>query len=89
MAKFTYNNTKNTSISYIFFKLNCSFHLKVLYNKDLNLCSKSKTPDKLVAKLRKLMTVSKKTTNILQNFKSVTIINMQNLEAIFQIIKFG
>lgn len=37
MAKFVYINTKNTSTSYIFFKLNCGFHFRASYIKEVNL----------------------------------------------------
>lgn len=57
MAKFAYNNTKNTSIGYTSFKLNSDFYLWVSYKKDVNPCSKSKVVDILAAKLRKLLNV--------------------------------
>lgn len=31
MVIFTYNNTKNTSISYILFELNCEYYVRVFY----------------------------------------------------------
>ena len=38
MAKFAYNNIKNTSISYTSFELNCDFYPQTFYKKDVNLC---------------------------------------------------
>lgn len=37
MAKFTFNNAKNTSISNVPFELNCGFHFEAFYKKDINL----------------------------------------------------
>ena len=36
IIKSDYNNNKNTSISYIIFKLNYSYYLYILYNKNFN-----------------------------------------------------
>ena len=52
MAEFAYNNAKNTSTSYTSFKLNCGFHLRVSYKKDVNPHSKLKTIDQLATKLK-------------------------------------
>ena len=57
MAKFTYNNTKNASTSYILFKLNCSYYLRISYEEEVSSCSKFKSIDKLSAKLRELMII--------------------------------
>lgn len=42
MAKFIYNNTKNVNISHISFNLNCGYHSRTLYKKNIDLKSKSK-----------------------------------------------
>ena len=60
MAEFVYNNAKNASTSHMSFKLNCGYHLCVLFKEDTNFCSRSKTADKLFAKLQKLITVCRK-----------------------------
>lgn len=52
MAKFTYNNTKNTSTSYTCFKLNCSYQPNVFIEKDIKPYSGLKTADTLIAKLQ-------------------------------------
>ena len=57
MAEFAYNNTKNTSISYTSFELNCGYHPRIFVEKDTNLHSRSKFADKLLAELQNLMTV--------------------------------
>ena len=57
MAEFAYNNAKNASTGYISFKLNCEYHPYVSYEKDLDLCSKSRTAKELFSKLQELMTV--------------------------------
>ena len=60
MAEFAYNNVKNTSMGYTPFELNCGFYPPASYHKDVNLCSRSKSVNKLANELRKLMTVYKK-----------------------------
>ena len=57
MVEFAYNNTKNASISYTFFKLNYGYYLYISYKKDLNPHSKLKTAKKLSSKLQNLMAV--------------------------------
>ena len=57
MAKFAYNNAKNASISYTFFKLNCGYYSRVFYEKDLDLRSKSRTTEELFFELEELMTI--------------------------------
>lgn len=71
MAKFTYNNIKNARIGHMPFELNCSyypqasynknvnFYFQVSYNKDINPCSKSKLTNKVLNKLKKLITIYK------------------------------
>ena len=60
MAKFVYNNAKKASIGHMPFKLNCSYHPRMLYEEDVDLCSQSKSADELSAELRKLMIVCRK-----------------------------
>ena len=57
MAEFTYNNTKNTSTGFTLSELNCGYHPRFFYEKDLDPHSKSKTAEELSYKLRELMTV--------------------------------
>ena len=57
IAEFAYNNTKNASTGYILFELNCRYHPRVFYEKDLNPRSKSKTAEELSFKLQNLMAV--------------------------------
>ena len=57
MAKFTYNNAKNASTGHIPFEWNCGYHLQMSYKEEVDSCSKSKSVDKLLAELRKLMIV--------------------------------
>ena len=57
MAKFAYNNAKNTSTGHTLFKLNCGYHPWVSYVKDLDLRSKLKTTEKLSSKLQNLIAV--------------------------------
>ena len=57
MAKFVYNNIKNTNTGYTLFKLNYRYFLYISYKKDFNPWSQSKTANKLLAKFQKLMLV--------------------------------
>ena len=60
MAKFANNNAKNASTCYTPFKLNCGYHLWILYEQEVNPCSKLKLVDKLSVELRKLVIVCQK-----------------------------
>ena len=60
MVEFAYNNTKNAGTSHIPFELNYGDHPRMSYKKDVNLCSQSKSVDKLSAKVRELMIVCQK-----------------------------
>ena len=57
MAKFAYNNTKNASTSHKPFELNCNYHPQMSYKEEVHPRSKSKSANKLLAKLRELMIV--------------------------------
>ena len=57
MTEFAYNNAKNIIISYTLFELNCGFHPRLSYKKDVNPCSKSKTADQLATELQILMSM--------------------------------
>ena len=57
IAEFAYNNTKNASTGHIPFELNCGYHPRVSYEKDLNPRSKSKTVEELSSELRNFMVV--------------------------------
>lgn len=51
MAEFANNNVKNTSTDYMLFELNCSYHPRHSYEKDIDPCSKSKLVNKLLSEL--------------------------------------
>ena len=55
MAKFAYNNAKNASTGFTLFELNCRYHPRVSYKKDLNPRSQSKIAEKLSSELQNLM----------------------------------
>ena len=58
--EFAYNNTKNVSTYHTSFELNYGYDSRVFYKKNINSWSKSKSANKLLTKLRKLMTVYRK-----------------------------
>ena len=57
MAEFAYNNAKNANIGYTPFELNCGYHPRVSYKKNLNPRSQLRTAEELSFELRELMTV--------------------------------
>ena len=57
MVQFAYNNAKNPSTSHTPFELNYSYHPWMLYKEDVDSRSQSKSADKLLAELRKLIIV--------------------------------
>ena len=57
MAEFAFKNAKNASIGHTPFELNCCYHFWMLYKEKVNSCFKSKSTDKLSAKLRELIIV--------------------------------
>ncbi len=69
MAKFAYNNAKNASTGHTPFKLNCGYHPRASYKKDVNPRSQSKLADKLATELRKLMTVCRENLQYAQELQ--------------------
>ena len=57
MAKFTFNNIKNISTRYIFFKINYRYYLYILYKNNINLYSTFILINKLVVKLKNHITI--------------------------------
>ena len=57
MAKFAYNNAKNTSNGHTPFELNCDYYFRILYKEKVNSHSKSKSADELSAELGELIIV--------------------------------
>ena len=57
MAEFTYNNAKNGSTGHTFFELNCGYHSRMSYKKNVDPYSESKSVDELSAELRELMII--------------------------------
>ena len=57
MAEFAYNNAKNASTGYTLFELNCGYHPRVSYKKDLDPHLKLRTVEELSFELQELITV--------------------------------
>ncbi len=57
MAEFTYNNAKNASTGHTLFTLNCGYHPRVSFEKDVDPRSRSRSANKLAKRLRELMEV--------------------------------
>ena len=71
IAKYAYNNAKNVSIGHTLIKLNRKYHLWIFYEDDIDHCSKSKSIDKLLEELKKVMIV------YCQNFYYILILQKQ------------
>ena len=71
MAKFAYNNAKNTRIGYTSFKLNCEYHSCIFYKEKeiLDFHLKSKTVEELSSELQELMTICKQNLYYTQKFQ--------------------
>ncbi len=57
------------STGHIFFEFNYAYQSHISYEKNINLCSKSKSADELLTKLRELMTVYKKNFYYIQKLQ--------------------
>ena len=57
IAEFAYNNSKNASTGHTPFELNCSYHLQMSYEEEVDPRSQSKSADELSKELRELMVV--------------------------------
>ena len=88
MAKFAYNNAKNSNTGHTSFELNCGYHPYVSLEEDTTLCSQSKSADKLSAELQDLMTVCREISTTLKNFKSELTIKASSLGAMHLVTKF-
>ena len=57
MAKFAYNNTKNTNTSHILFELNYGYYSQVSFKDNVDSYSRFCFADELVEKLRELIDI--------------------------------
>ena len=57
ITKFAYNNIKNASTNHTIFKLNCGYHPKITFEKNIDLRSRSYFANKLAKKLKELIEV--------------------------------
>ena len=69
MAKFAYNNAKNSNTGHTPFELNCSYHPCISFKEDTNLCSWLKSADELSAHPQDLITVCRKNIHHAQEFQ--------------------
>ena len=60
MARFAYNNIENISTDYTLFEFNCGYYSRILYKKEVDSRSDSKSADKLWVKLGELIIVCQK-----------------------------
>ena len=72
MAKFAYNNAKNTSNSHTPFELNYGYHPRMSYKEEVDSRSKSKSADKLSVELRALMIVCRENLHYAQKLQKQT-----------------
>ena len=57
MPEFAYNNAMNASTSHTLFELNCGYYFEVIFKKDIDPCSRSRSANKQAEKLTKLMRI--------------------------------
>lgn len=60
LIKFIYNNANNISNNDIIFKLNCKYQFSILYKHDIDVYLKFRILNKLIANLKKVLTIYKK-----------------------------
>ena len=72
MADFAYNNAKNTSTGHTSFELNCDYYSWMSYEEKVDPRFKSKSADKLLAELRKLIIVCQKNFYYAQKLQKQT-----------------
>lgn len=66
---FAYNNTKNATTSYTLFEFNFGYHSCILFEKKIDLCSRSKFVNKLLSELQKFMIICRKNFLYTQKLK--------------------
>ena len=69
MAKFAYNNAKNANTNHMLFNLNRDFHLCIFFKEDINPHSQSKTANKLLTELQKLMIICQENLHYAQELQ--------------------
>ena len=72
MAEFAYNNANTASNGHTPFELNCSYYPRMLYKKDVNPRSQSRSANKLSAELKKLMIVCRENLYHVQELQKQT-----------------
>ena len=88
MIEFAYNNAKNASKGYMFFKLNYKYYLYIFHKKNVKPRLRLKASNKLTKELRNLKLYLEKPYNIPKNYRNEPIIKKLSLQAIFSIRKF-
>ena len=68
MAEFAYNKAKNASFGLTPFELNYGYHPQMFYKKNVKLCSKFKSANKLLTEPKELMIVCQKNFYHTQEF---------------------
>lgn len=69
MAKFAYNNAKNTISNDTSFEFNYGYYFSTFYKKDINLHYQSKSADELANELRQLMTAYRENFHYIQELQ--------------------
>ena len=72
MSEFTYNNGKNASTGHTLFKLNCGYHSRMLYKKDVDPRYQSNSADKLSVELEELIIVCQENLDHTQELQNQT-----------------
>ena len=89
MAELAYNNAKNASTSHTPFELNCGYHPRMSYKKEVDPRSKLKSVDKLSVELRELMFVCRENLHYTQELQKRAHNKRVKPKAIPLVTKFG
>lgn len=57
MVEFMYNNAKNVNTGHTAFELNCKYHLRIYFKKNIDLYSRFCSAKKLAEELKDLMVI--------------------------------
>ena len=69
MAKIAHNDAKNVSTGHTPFEPNCNYYPRISFEEDINLCSQSKSINKLLVELQDLKTVGLENLHHAQEFQ--------------------
>ena len=88
MVEFADNNTKNASTNHTLFELNYNYYSWISFKDDNYSCSKSRSSNELIKKLRKLIDICQQIYSLLKNSRMEQMTKTWNSKTILQKRKF-